>query len=197
MQALLSGHAFGGIGRACLFRWGDIFIVFDVTLQRVRAAVEDQVFGQILFFLWNIGISGDMRGIDNCHVQPSLDAVIQHDRVQNRSCVRRETKRKITYAERSHDAGQVLFDETNPFDGFDRGVGEFFIACGEGKSQRIIDQIFGLESMVVDGDIIDSFCDFEFFLASLRHAAFVDRQHDHRRVVFLGEFENLICFVAT
>ena len=44
VQALFGGHAFGGISRGGLFGWRDRFKIFDVALQGIGAAVEDQVF---------------------------------------------------------------------------------------------------------------------------------------------------------
>ena len=51
--------------------------------------------------------------------------------------------------------------------------------------------------MVVDGDVVDAFGDFEFFLARLRHAVLIDGQHDDRCVVVFCQLENLIGFIAT
>ena len=63
-----------------------------------------------------------------------------------------ESKREIAHAKRSHHAGQVLFDESDAFDGFNGGVDKFLVACSEGEGQRVVDQIFGLEPVVVDGE---------------------------------------------
>ena len=85
-----------------------------------------------------------------------------------------------------------MFDETNAFDGFDCRINKFFVASCQCKCQCVVDQIFGLESVVVDGNVVDAFGDFEFFLAGLRHAVFVNRQNDDGGIMFFCKFENFI-----
>ena len=86
-------------------------------------------------------------------------------RVQHGAGLRRKAKGKIAHAKRGHHARQILFDEANAFDGLNGGVGKFFVAGGEGEGQRVEDQVFGPQSVVVDGDVVDAFGDFEFSLA--------------------------------
>ena len=86
MQAFLGGHglqggllgslAFAAAGPACLE-------ILDQALERIRAAVEDQIFGQLAFFGWDLGVGGDVGRIDDGHIQTGLHAVIQHDAVED------------------------------------------------------------------------------------------------------------------
>jgi hypothetical protein len=89
-----------------------------------------------------------------------------------------------------------LLDETDPFDGLNRRIDEFLIAGCKGKSQRVVDQVFGLESMVVNGNIVDSFGDFQFLLTGLCHPVFINCQHDHGCVVFFCQGKDLISLGA-
>ncbi len=197
VQALLGSHVLCRIGCASLLGRCDFFIKFDVSLQCVRTAVEDQVFGQILFFLGDIRVGGDMRGIDDRHIHASLNTVIEHDRVQHGSGVRREPKGQVAHSKRSHDARQVLLDEADAFDGLDRGIDEFFVAGGKRKGQRVVNQILRFKPVVIDCDIVNAPGNLELFLTRLCHAAFIDRQHDDSRVMLLGQFEHLVGLFAS
>ena len=57
MQALFGRHALGRI-RQCILGGlrRDLLEVFDVTLQGVGAAVEDQVLGQLAFLRIDLGV---------------------------------------------------------------------------------------------------------------------------------------------
>ncbi|MBV6467368.1 MAG: hypothetical protein PGMFKBFP_02722 [Anaerolineales bacterium] len=133
VEALFGGHVGGGIGEGGFGARRDVFVVFDVALKRVGAAVEDEVFGEVFFFLRNVGVGSDVGGIHNRHVQASLHAVIEHDRVQHRAGMLGKAEGQVAHAERSHHARQVLFDEPNPFNGFDGGFDKLLVACGEGE----------------------------------------------------------------
>ncbi len=170
--------------------------MLNETLQRVRAAVEDQVFAQFFFLGRNVRIRRDVSGIHDGHIQTGLHAVIQHDRVQSGAGLRCKAKGEIAYAQRSHHAREILFDQSNPFDGFNCGFGELLVTSGERESQCIIDEIFRLESVIIDCDVVDAFGDLEFFITRLGHAILVDGEHDHSRVMSLCQCKYLICFFA-
>ncbi len=88
MQPFLGSHALGWIAHcnACLSRISaNRFEVFNEALERIRTAVEDQIFSQFPFFVRYFGVGGDVSRVDDRHVQTSLDGVIQHHTVQNRA----------------------------------------------------------------------------------------------------------------
>ena len=90
-----------------------------------------------------------------------------------------------------------MFDESNAFDGFDGRVDKLLVACGEGKGQCVVDQVFRFESEFVDGDIVDALGDFEFSFAGLCHAILVNGHDDDRGVVCFCQRKNFIGFRAT
>ena len=94
IQSLFGRHVFGRVNCGVFSRLrGDIIVVFDITLQGIGAAVEEQVFRHFFFFGVDVCIRGDMRRVDDGHVHAGLDAVVEHDRIEHGSCVLRESKR--------------------------------------------------------------------------------------------------------
>ena len=74
VQALLGGHAGGRVAGSLLLRcrsWRCCEIL-DEALQGIRAAVEDQVLGQLALLGRDFGIGGDVRRVDDRHIQPGL-----------------------------------------------------------------------------------------------------------------------------
>ena len=139
--------------------------MFDVTLQRIRPAVEDQVFGQLVFLGRDLGIGCDLRRVDDGHIQAGLYAVIEHDRIQHRAGLRRQAEGQIAYAQRGHHAGRFCFDQPDAFDGLDGRIGKFGIAGGQREGQGIEDQVFRAQAVVVDGNIVNAFGNFQFACA--------------------------------
>ncbi len=195
-QALGGGHAFEGVGFGSFFRFGAAFKIFDVTLERVGTAVENQVFGQFALFGGDFGVGFDVGGVDNRHIQPGADAVVEHDRVQGRTGVGGQAKGQVRDAQRGENARQGFLNQPDAFDGFDGRVGKFWVAGGESEGQVVEDERGGGQAMFVHGDIIDALGHFQFALAGFCHAAFVNGQDDDRGVVFFGEFENFVGFFA-
>ena len=72
---------------------------------------------------------------DDRHVEPGLDAVVQHHRVERRARGRLEAERDVRNAERRQHAGQLALDQPNAFDRLDRRVEKFGIA-GRQRERR-------------------------------------------------------------
>ncbi len=140
VQALGDGHAFGGVGFGVFVGFGAALEIFDVALQGVGAAVENQVFGQLALFGGDFGVGFDVRGVDNRHIQPGFDTVVEHDRVQGRAGVGGQAKGQVRDAQRGQHAGQGFFNPPDAFDGFNGGFGKFRVAGGEGEGQVVEDE---------------------------------------------------------
>ncbi len=196
MQALFGGHAFGGIGFARIGGFVFAFEKFDITLERVGAAVEDQVFGAFPFFGGDFGIRFDLGGVDDGHIQPGFDAVVEHDRVQGGAGGGREAKRQVRNTQRGEHTRQALFNQPDTLNGFDGRGRKFGVAGGQGEGQIIENQGRGRQAVFVDRHMVDALRHFQLTLTGFGHALFIDGQDDDGGVVFLGQPENLVGFFA-
>ena len=193
MQALFRGHALGRVDRGVFGQFRrDMFKMLDKTLQRIRAAVEDQIFGELFLTSGDVSIRCDMRRINNGHIQAGLYAVIQHDRIQHRAGLRRQTKGKIRDAQRSQHTRQILLDKADSLHGLNRRVGEFGVACGQGEGKSIEDQRFRAQAMLGDSNLIDSSSHFQFACGSFCHTTLVNGQYDNSGIISFCQGKNLI-----
>ena len=53
--------------------------VLDEALERVLAAVEDEVVGELALLLGDLAVRRDVVRVDHREVEPGLDAVVQED----------------------------------------------------------------------------------------------------------------------
>ena len=105
VQRLLGLHAGGGVGGLGLGLGALGLEVLDEDLQRVVAAVEDQVVGERALGLGDLAVGRDVVRVDHREVEPGLDAVVQEDGVQDASArAAPMPKRDVGDAERGLDA---------------------------------------------------------------------------------------------
>ena len=86
VQRLLGLHARGRVGD--LVGLGLLALgleVRDEALERVLAAVEDEVVGELALVLGDLAVRRDVVRVDHREVEPGLDAVVQEDRVEDRA----------------------------------------------------------------------------------------------------------------
>ena len=111
VQRLLGLHARGRVGRLGLVGVRRLALeVRDEVLERVVAAVEHEVVGELALGLVDLGVRRDVVRVDHREVQPGLDAVVQEDGVQDRAGREPDAERDVGDAERGEDAGQRLLD---------------------------------------------------------------------------------------
>ena len=99
VQRLLGLHARGRVGDlgGLLLALG--LEVGDEQLERVLAAVEDEVVGQRALGLGDLAVRGDVVGVDHREVEPRLHAVVQEDRVEDRAGRRRHAEGDVRDAQ--------------------------------------------------------------------------------------------------
>ena len=197
VQALLRRHLDGWVyrrGGFCLR--AERIEVCNVALQRIWAAVEDQIFGQLALLIGDIGIRRDVRRVDNGHIQPGLHRVVQHHRVKHGPGMRGQSKRQIAHPQRGQHARQLALDQADALDRLDCRGSKFWVTGCQCEGQRIIYQRIGAQAMLVHGNIVDAARHLQLLIGDLGHAALINRQHDHRRVVLLGQRKNLIRLAA-
>ena len=170
--------------------------VGDEAFQRVVAAVEDEVVGQLALALGDLAVGRDVVRVDHREVEPRLDAVMQEDRVEHRAGRRRDAEGDVGDAERGLDLRQRLLDGTDAVDGRHRRRLPLVVARGQGEGQRVEDQQLGVEAVLVAGQLLDALRDLELALGGLGHADLVDGQRDHGGAVLDGQRHDLVELVA-
>ena len=187
VQCLLGLHARGRVGDLGLGLLALGLEVGDEALERVVAAVEDEVVGQLALLLGDLAVGGDVVRVDHRQVEPGLDAVVEEDRVEDRARPRRDAEGDVGDAERGLDAGDLRLDPADALDRLHRRGLPLLVAGGEGEGEGVEDQRLGVEAVLVAGDVADPFGDLDLALGRLRHPDLVDRQRDQRRAVGLGQ----------
>ncbi len=87
--------------------------------ERVLAAVEDEVVGELALLLGDLAVGRDVVRVDHRQVEPGLDAVVQEDRVEDGARGHPEPEGDVGDAERGLDARQGLLDRADPLDRLD------------------------------------------------------------------------------
>jgi hypothetical protein len=99
VQGLLRLHPGGRVGDLGLGLLALGLEVGDEALQRVLAAVEDEVVGQLPLLVRDLAVGGDVVRVDHRQVEPGLDAVVEEDRVEHRAWPRRDAEGDVGDAE--------------------------------------------------------------------------------------------------
>ena len=85
VQRLLRLHPLGRVGGALHLLLAFGLEVLDEPLQRVLAAVVDEVVGQLALDVGDLRVGGDVVRVDHRQVEARLDAVVQEGRVEHRA----------------------------------------------------------------------------------------------------------------
>ena len=158
--------------------------MLDEALERVLAAVEDEVVGELALVLGDLAVGRDVVRVDHREVQPGLDAVVQEDGVQDaRARAAPMPKETLETPSEVLTPGQLGLDQADALDRLDRGRLPLVVAGGEREGQRVEDQQLGVEPVLVADELVDALGDLELALARLGHADLVDRQRDQRGAV--------------
>jgi hypothetical protein len=120
VQRLLGLYALGRIAgfHGLLLALG--LEVGDETLQCVLAPVEDEVVGQLALLPGDLRVRRDVVRIDHRKVEPSLDAVVQEDGVEDGARPWGDAEGDVGDAERGLDARDLGLDPADPLDRLQR-----------------------------------------------------------------------------
>ena len=121
VDALIDRHPLGWVGfRVGRIGCGMLLEELDEARQGVLAAVEDQVLADRDLLGRDLGIGRDVRRVDDRRIQASLHRVVQKDRVEGSSRVRRDAEAQVRDTQRGEAAGDVLLHQANAFERLDR-----------------------------------------------------------------------------
>ena len=112
---------------------------FDQALGGVGPAVEQDVLDQFEQVLGNLLVNAEHPGVDDAHVQPGLDGVIEKGGVHRLAHGVVAAKGKGNVADAAADLGprQVLFDPARGLDEIDRVIVVLLHAGGDGQDVRV------------------------------------------------------------
>ncbi len=162
---------------------------FEQAIGGVASAIEDDVFHALAQLGIEIGIDAELAGVDDAHVHPGLNRVIEKhgmDRFANR-IVAAERERHVRHAAAHLRVGQVLLDPARGIDEIDGVVVVLVDARRDGEDVRIEDDVFGLETDFLDEDSIRARANLRLALERIGLARFVECHDDSRRAVAANE----------
>ncbi len=137
-----------------------------------------------------------MRRVDDCHVEPGVDGVLEEHRVERAAGVRRDAEAQVGDAEHREAAGHMRFDRANAVDRLDAGAPQLFLAGCEREGDYVEDQRLVRDAVLLVGDLGDAAGDLKLALGGMRHAFFVDRHRDRGRAVARDQRHGAVDFVA-
>ena len=196
VERFLGGHPGGRVGGLGLGLLALRLEVGDELLQRVVAAVEDEVVGQLALLVGDLRVGRDVVRVDHRQVEAGLDAVVEEDRVEDGARPRADPEGDVGDAERGLHLGDLGLQPADALDRLDRRRFPLLVAGGQGEGEQVEDQRFGVEAVLVAGDLLDPLGDLDLAVGGLRHPDLVDRQRDQRRAVCLGERHDDVGLVA-
>ncbi len=195
VEGLLGLHAGGRVGRlGGLLRLA--LVVGDEALQRVVAAVEDEVVGELALLLGDLRVRRDVVRVDHREIEPGLDAVVQEDGVEDRSRLKADAEAHVGDAEARLDARELLLDRADALDRLDRRRLPLVVAGREREGEGVEDQQLGVHPVLFADELRDALGDLELALARLGHANLVDGQRDQRGAVLHGDRHDFVELVA-
>jgi len=103
--------------------------------------VKYKRFRQITLNLGNFPVRADLRWIDNRHIQPGLNGMVQKDTVHHFAGSWREPKRDIADPKRGVHTRHSLLYQRQTLQGFQRGLPVDFLTGSQGEGQVIEDQV--------------------------------------------------------
>ena len=124
--------------------------------------------------------------------------MIEKDRVQHFPSRFGQTKGHVAYAKDGLDIRNLLFDQAHAFDGFDSAAHVISVAGRAGKNERVDDDIFGANAVVVIEQLDRALRDLELALSSDclgLFLVFIDAADDQSCAILAGERRDSLEFI--
>ncbi len=192
VQGLLGLHVRGRVGLGLCLGGALGLEVGDEALERVLAAVEHQVVGELALLLRDLAVRRDVVGVDHRQVEPRLHAVVQEHAVERAAGRHADAEADVGDAEGGLDTRDVLLDLADPLDRLDRAGLPLVVAGCEGEREAVEDERLAVEAVLIAAELGEALGDLELALRGLRHPDLVDRQGDERRAVGLGDRDDRV-----
>ena len=157
----------------------------DEPLGRVGPAVEQHVLDQFEQIFRHLLVNRQHAGVDDAHVEPGLDGVIQKRAVHRLAHGVVAAKAEADVADAAADLRQrqVFLDPLRRADEIHGVIRVLLHAGADGQHVRIKNDVLRREPDLLDQQIVGALADRDAPLKRIRLAALVKRHHDHRRAV--------------
>src|SRR6185295_7310256 len=109
----------------------------------IISVIPQEVLGEAALLFGNRRVALQLLRVDYRQIEPGLCAMIEKDRVEHFPSRFGQTKGHVADAKNGFDVRNLLFDQANAFDGFDRAADVVRVAGGAGKHERVDDDVFG------------------------------------------------------
>ena len=171
---LRRGEARGGLGQA---------------LGGVGAAAEDEVLDELAELRVDLGVDLEHAGVDDGHVEPRLDGVIQEDRVDGLAdlVVALEGERDVGQAARGARAGAAALDLRDGLDEVERVAVMLRHAGADRQDVRVEDDVLRVDADLLREDAERAFADADLVGERGGLADLVEGHDDHRGAVAAAE----------
>ena len=182
------GHRLGAPGqpRAVVLRHAlCVLRDLDEPFAGIVAAVQHDVLDALAQLRIEVVVDADHAGVDDAHVHPGLDRVVQEDRVDGfaHRVVAAEREADVADAAAHLRARQVGLDPARRLDEVDRVVVVLLDAGRDREDVRVEDDVLGREADLVDQDPVGAFADLRLALERVGLAFLVERHHDRGRAI--------------
>ena len=119
--------------------------MFCVTNGVTLHPIKDDVFDRFAQFRFDIVIDRQVTGIDNAHIHPGLNRVIEEDRVDGTAhrLIATKGKADIRHTARNADIGQAAFDFGDCLYKIDSVIIMLVYAGRYREDIRVEDDVFG------------------------------------------------------
>ena len=192
-----------GLGAGTGRRLANAVGVLDEPFRRFGMAIEQHIFDQPAEIGVDVLIYGELTGVDDPHVEPGADRVVQEagvDGLPDR-LVPAEGERDVAHPSRDAGPGAEFLDAAGRLDEVERVSIVFFDARADGEDVRIEDDVFSGEIEPVAKQAEGPGADFNLPFGGVGLPSLVERHHHHGGAVFphlagLGEKSFLSLFQA-
>ena len=146
----------------------------DQPLGRVVAPVEEHIFDALAQFRLDLFVNRELAGIDDRHVEPGPDGVIQKRRMHRfaHGVVAAKGKRNVADAAADARAGQVRFDPARRLDEIDRVIAMLLEAGRDRQDVRIENDVVRRKAGALGQEPVGARADFDLAAASCRPGRF-------------------------
>ena len=123
------------------------------------AAVVDEIETYLPLLVGDTRQRHDLARVDDGRIEAGLHALVEEHAVERVACRGGEPERHVRHAERGEHAGEFGLDAA---DGVHRGdaiATQVVAARRQRERQRVEDQVARLESVAIDGQVVDAMGD--------------------------------------